>query len=441
MHLYSLAFLCLGLPLCLGLYRITPPRFRMALLLTLSLVFYAALEPLSFPIMLGSLLIDYAASYSIHRHADNAKIRRWIMWALSAKAVGILVIASVLSQLYGIGIPLGLFIYTLSSLGYVVDVYRAEAPFQRDIIRFGVFSCFFGKLYAGPMVDYTVMNDQMDHPEYTLQNTGQGLRVFILGFAKKVVLADGIAVVSASLAALPLTSHTLVSAWLMVFCSLFSIYFLLSSYSDMAQGLGLLFGFKFPRNFYFPLQSPSITDFFDRFNMTVHRFIRRYVYRSLGEDSNTRASAILNIMLMNMLLGLWYGLELNKLLWGIFLGVFMTLELFYHKQFAAIPPFFSRIYSFAVILVSFAIFVGHSPAQSIAYLGLMFGLSGRPVVDMWALNLISTNYLLIIICFICSTSIFDLLGRYLDKRMHKTSQIAMTAATLAALALALAFSL
>ena len=277
--------------------------------------------------------------------------------------------------------------------------------------------CFFGKLYAGPLVEYQEMANQLHSPDFSLSEVGEGMLQFVQGLAKKVILADRVTVVCTALLEINGSELPVLGAWMMVVCSAFSTYFTLSAYCDMAMGLGRVFGLSLPRNFAYPFQSRTVTDFFARFNITVTRYIRRYVYRFLGYDSGGHLSNTFNLMLTAMLAGLWFGLRLSTLAWGMFLGAFMIVEVLWgHRLFERIPPFFLRIYAFAVVVLSFAFLSANNLAQAFNTLAVMTGLAGHSFTSETVQYLLASRLVLLIACVLFSTSLYDKVAHWYQKR-------------------------
>jgi len=423
MELASFSFVFLFLPASVLVYYLLPGRLRNLCLLTLSLVFFTMLDWQAMLLMLGLLGLQYLAVYAMHRLGQGHRANRWLCAAMAVVTVGLLVVWSGVVQIRHIQMPLGLLVYSLTGLGYVIDFYRGEAEFEPPV-RFGVMCCFFGKLYAGPLVEYQEMADQLRSPRFSLTEVGEGMLQFVQGLAKKVILADRVTVVYTALMEINAAELPVLGAWMLVLCSAFSAYFTLSSYCDMAMGLGRVFGLSLPRNFAYPFQSRTVTDFFARFNITVTRYIRRYVYRFLGYDSGGRLSNTFNLMLTAMLAGLWFGLRLSTLAWGMFLGAFMIVEVLWgHKLFERIPPFFLRIYAFAVVLLSFAFLSAGSLGQAFNTLAVMAGLAGRSFTNETVQYLLASRLVLLVVCVLFSTSLYDKVAGWYQKRHPNMARV------------------
>ena len=424
MEMVSFSFLFVFLPLAVVVYYLMPCRLRNHCLLALSLLFYGLLDWRAMLLMVGLLGLQYLAVLGIHRLGRQHPSSRMLCVAAAAASVGLLVVWAATVQIKHTAMPLGMMVYLLTGLGYVVDFYRGEAQLESPV-RFGVMCCFFGKLYAGPLVEYEEILPSLRQPGFDLSRVGEGTLQFIQGLAKKVLLADQATVVYSAMASISWGKLPVLGAWLMVFCSAFSTYFTLSAYCDMAMGLGQIFGLQLPRNFAYPFQSRTVTDFFARFNITVTRYIRRYVYRFLGYDSGGRLSNAFNLMLTAMLAGLWFGLRLSTLVWGMFLGIFMIIEtLWGHKLFEGVPPFFMRVYAFAVVLLSFSLLASNSLAQAWNTVTVMTGLAGHSVIDQTVQYMLLSRGVVLVACVLFSTSIYNKVGHWFSQRYSRLAKAA-----------------
>ena len=438
MELVSFSFVFIFLPLAVLVYYLLPCRLRNHCLLALSLLFCGLLDWQALLLMVGLLGLQYLAVLGIHRLGRDHRLSRLFCAAAVVLSVGVLVVWASLVQIRHSALPLGMMIYLLTGLGYVVDFYRGEAQLESPV-RFGVMCCFFGKLYAGPLVEYDEMMPSLREPKFDLSRVGEGTLHFIQGLAKKVLLADQATVVYSAMADISWSKLPVLGAWLMVFCSAFSTYFTLSAYCDMAVGIGQIFGLRLPRNFAYPFQSRTVTDFFARFNITVTRYIRRYVYRFLGYDSGGQLSNAFNLMLTAMLAGLWFGLRLSTLAWGAFLGVFMIIEVLWgHKLFDRIPPFFLRVYAFAVVLLSFSLLAGSSLAQAWNTISVMTGLAGHDMIDQTVQYMLVSRGVVLVACLLFSTSLYSKISKWFRQRYSGLAKAAAVAFNTLLLVLTLA---
>ncbi len=436
----SLSFIFVFLPLSILLYCLAPPRYKSGAVLGISFLFYALTDIAGLCLMAAILLLNYLVIYRIHSIGRKHPLAKLLCGFAVLWTLGIIVAMSAHCQIAGQPLPLGLYIYLLTSLGYMVDYYRGEAPYEKSLVNYYVMCCFFAKLYAGPLVEYSEMTSGFRRPSPSLEQIGSGLMLFSFGLAKKVLLADRMGEVYSFLSDVPWSELSVVSGWMFVFSSAFSIYFLLSGYCDMAMGLGRVFGFSLPHNFFYPFQSRTVSDFFARFNITVSRYIRRYVYRFLGYDTGGALSHLLNLMLVAMLAALWFGLRMNYLIWGGFLGVFMIIENIWGKKFfTKIPPFFLRIYAFSVVMISFAIFAGVDLYHTHSILSAMVGLGGSAFIDNTSLYLLENHGVMFVLCALLSTSLLHRFFIWLEKNRPNLGSVLWGVGSIAIFVLTISF--
>lgn len=435
MHIYSLSFLFFLLPVAVLLYYAVGRRYKVLALLVISLYFAATVSTTGLLIMLGSVLIDYWLSKPVYIYGRGTLRGKVFLFICAAKNILIFVALSSLSQLSGGSMPLGVLVYCFTSLGYVIDLYYGECEPAPSFYEFALFCCFFGKLYVGPIVSYQQFSAQLRGNAPSMTKISQGIMWFLHGLAKKVVIADPITVLYEQFRSIPSGDKTVLSVWMLVVCGMFSVYFTLSAFSDMARGLGAIFGLDLPENFHYPLQADSVTDFFSRFNMSANRFVRKYVYQALGAEDNGRLSTTLNILLITMLMGLWYGIRLNYLVWGVFLGLFIVLETLFEDFWQRVHPFFRRLYTFVAILLSFAWYCSFSLSQAGFYLQTMLGLRSVPLFEgllntqhaafanPQCMYLIQSNWLLLLLSAVLCTNTVSYLGHQLTARYKRASAV------------------
>lgn len=432
MHIYTLSFLLVFLPVAALIYYTVPARYRVFVLFLASLYFYASLSTLGLAVMLASVGLDLLAAKPLFLWGKGDRRAQLLLLGAAAKNILLFVVLSSLSQLRQTEMPLGVVVYAFTSLGYLVDLYNGEADLVVDPYEYGLFCCFFGKIYIGPILSYNDFSRQLREFKPSLTKIGSGSVFLLHGLAKKVILADSLAVLIEELRSIPYLDKTVLSVWMLIICAILQVYYTLSGFSDMAKGLGGIFGLELPENFHYPLQSESVTDFFSRFNISANRFVRKYVYGALGAEDNGPLSTTLNIMLITMLMGLWYGIRLNYLIWGASLGLFIVLEtLWGEKLFERLPVPVRRLYTLVVIVVSFAWYSSFSFSQGLFYLQTMFGLRtwdltrslvGGPYAMVWseeALYLLMQNWLLLAVCLLVCTSLIHRNAQRLHRRFPR----------------------
>ena len=340
----SPVFLFAYLPLTLAVYYLMPLRWRNLALFLLSLVFYGWDKPIYIPVMLFSVTVSYLCGFPIgkYRDRDRHRARVWLVVSLVLN-LSVLVffkytnfiienlrlippLAGVLHPLEWLELPIGISFYTFQIMSYSIDLYRGENETQRSYIAFGTYVALFPQLIAGPIVRYRDVDRQLLSRTHTVDRFASGVRRFAVGFGKKILLGDALAAVYAYLSTAADFEFTVLSGWLMVATYTLHIYFDFSGYSDMAIGLGRMFGFEFPENFRYPYMASSITDFWRRWHITLSTWFRDYVYIPLGGNRRGRARQYFNLAVVWLLTGLWHGASWNFVLWGLFYLILLVAE-------------------------------------------------------------------------------------------------------------------
>lgn len=340
----SPVFLFAYLPLTLAVYYLMPLRWRNLALFLLSLVFYGWDKPIYIPVMLFSVTVSYLCGFPIgkYRDRDRHRARVWLVVSLVLN-LSVLVffkytnfiienlrlippLAGVLHPLEWLELPIGISFYTFQIMSYSIDLYRGENETQRSYIAFGTYVALFPQLIAGPIVRYRDVDRQLLSRTHTMDRFASGVRRFAVGFGKKILLGDALAAVYAYLSTAADFEFTVLSGWLMVATYTLHIYFDFSGYSDMAIGLGRMFGFEFPENFRYPYMASSITDFWRRWHITLSTWFREYVYIPLGGNRRGRARQYFNLAVVWLLTGLWHGASWNFVLWGLFYLILLVAE-------------------------------------------------------------------------------------------------------------------
>ena len=387
----SISFLYYFLPLVLIFYFIVPFRFKNAVLLLFSLVFYFYGEPVYTFLMLGSTLSAYIHGLLIHKYRDTklGKVFLWSSVTISLLSLGFFKYAdffiSNVNGIFGSGIPLlklalpiGISFYTFQTMSYTIDVYRGEAAPQRSYVKLATYVSLFPQLIAGPIVRYTTVAEELESRKHSFENFAVGIRRFAVGLGKKVLIAD---LLGALATALHTTKNPSVAGyWLYAIAISLQLYFDFSGYSDMAIGLGRIFGFHFLENFNYPFISKSVAEFWRRWHISLGSWFRDYVYIPLGGNRVNTLYWLRNIAVVWFLTGFWHGADWTFIFWGIFFAVFLVLEKFwYNRIFIHLPKVFSHIYVTLVILVSFVIFSGNGVSGMLCDLGNMFFVNGLPL--------------------------------------------------------------
>ena len=421
----SLPFLFGYLPLTLLAYFITPLRWRNAVLLVVSLIFYGWGEPVYITIMFLSILIDYTHGILVEKYRDNdKKARRFVAQSVIFNLLllgffkygtfladnlylltGIQIPESV--QLLGLTIPLrnvslpiGISFYTFQTMSYTIDVYRRDAPVQRNIVDFGAFVTMFPQLIAGPIVQYKTVAAELVRRVHSSENFALGARRFCVGLAKKVLLANAIgALWEDCLAAQGSGELTVLGGWMGLFAFGFQIYFDFSGYSDLAIGLGRIFGFRFNENFDYPYLAASVTEFWRRWHMSLTTWFREYLYIPLGGNRGGTVKTLRNIFIVWFCTGFWHGASWNFILWGLYFAVWLVLEKYvFRSVLARTPGWIKHTYTILVVFVGWGIFAMEDLSVCGGYLRACFG--GAPLwraADLYALHSYAVTFLALIL--------------------------------------------
>ena len=385
----SLTFLFGYLPLTLALYFVTPLRRRNFVLLVTSLFFYGWGEPVYVGIMFLSIFIDYTHGLLVEKYRERDRLARWFVgqsvvfnllllgffkyWDFLAANLSLLPGASV-PQL-GLPLPLGISFFTFQTMSYTIDVYRRDAPVQRNIIDFGAYVTLFPQLIAGPIVKYKTVAAELVHRTVTSRDFAEGACRFTAGLAKKVLLANAAGALWESCqASQSAGALTVAGGWTGLFAFGFQIYFDFSGYSDMAIGLGRMLGFRFDENFDHPYLSTSVGEFWRRWHMSLTSWFREYLYFPLGGSRGGRARTLRNLVIVWFCTGFWHGASWNFILWGLYFALWLILERFVFKDLLArTPVWVKRAYTLAVIFVGWGVFAMEDLGVCGQYLKVCFG--------------------------------------------------------------------
>lgn len=300
-------------------------------------------------------------------------------------------------------LPIGISFYTFQSMSYIIDVYRGTSKAQRNWIDFGTFVALFPQLVAGPIVQYNTVAEQLRGRSVDITMFAEGVRRFIIGLAKKVLLANNIGLLWHTISSFSPESTPVLTAWLGIIAFAFQIYFDFSGYSDMAIGLGLMFGFRFNENFNKPYISQSITDFWRRWHISLSSWFRDYVYIPLGGNRRGLGNQIRNILIVWLLTGIWHGASWNFLLWGLYFGIILICEKWWGLQLLSrLPRWMRHLYAIVLILIGWVLFAFDELPVVLSYLQAMFGFNGQPLWNSSTLYFTYTNAILLVVLAIVS---------------------------------------
>ena len=415
----SSTFLFAFLPVVLLVYFIVPVRaFRNVWLLVVSLVFYAWGEPVYVLLMIVSIVVNWILGLLI---GTGGPTRRRKALLVVAVVFNVLVIgffkyegflAANINSLVGFALvpdlklplPIGISFYTLQALSYVIDVYREQVPPQRNLLYLGMYVSCFPQLIAGPIVRYQTIQDQILNRKETLSDFASGMRLFVVGLSKKVLLANVCAILADKMLGMGGASIGMVGAWGGIVAYTFQIFFDFSGYSDMAIGLGRMMGFKYLRNFNYPYISKSVAEFWRRWHISLYTFFRDYIYIPLGGSRVSTGRWVFNTAVVWAITGLWHGAAWNFILWGLYYGVILICEkLLWGKALAKLPSVVQHLYTILLFMFGWLLFWITDMTQLPAYLQALvgvYGVSGTSTV--WELT--AWEYLPVFVCCIIAST-------------------------------------
>jgi alginate O-acetyltransferase complex protein AlgI len=446
----SLEFLLRFLPLVLLLYFAVPGRFKNLILLIASLFFYAWGEPVYVVVMVASCIVNYALGLLIggNRGAMTAKAALVGSIIANVSVLGFFKYADFLVEninsvfgssidLLDLPLPIGISFYTFQALSYAIDVYRRRTPVQRNPVALAMYITLFPQLVAGPIVRYPTIARELIHRRPSLDLFAEGVHRFVLGLGKKVVIANNIGLVWES--ATTTTNPSVMQSWLGIVAFAFQVYFDFSGYSDMAIGLGRMFGFHIPENFDYPYIAQSITEFWRRWHMSLGQWFRDYLYIPLGGNRVSRAKWFRNVLVVWFLTGFWHGASWNFAFWGVYFGILLIVErLFLSELLERLPSVLRHVYALSLVLIGWVFFQLDSVADILSYMGDMFAVSSIVLYNSESLYILRSNFVLLLIACIgalpLSRNIYE---RYSERALVKA--VAMPVLYVALLTLGIAY--
>lgn len=414
----SLIFLFAFLPITLILYFLVPSKYKNLLLLILSLVFYAWGEPIYVILMILSMTFNYFMGIDIAlKNRDAAAKKRSLILAVVInllilgffKYYGFLVetingIFSSQIPYKKLALPIGISFYTFQTLSYIIDVYRKRVPVQKNILNFGLYVALFPQLIAGPIVKYVDVAQQIENRKVTVNMFGSGVMFFIRGLAKKVLLANNVGLLFDAITGSEIGEVSVLGAWLGAIAYTFQIYFDFGGYSDMAIGLGRMFGFDFMRNFNYPYISKSVTEFWRRWHISLSTWFREYVYIPLGGNRVSIPRHVFNIMIVWLLTGLWHGASWNFVIWGLYYGIILLIEKYFLQNILfRLPNIVRHLLTMLAVVIGWVFFFSPDMSYAISYIGVMFGVGSGGIVGNMGMYYLISNWVILLICAIGST--------------------------------------
>lgn len=418
----SQVFLYFFLPITLIVYYLSPKRFRNFILLIASLIFYAWGEPIYILIMLFSTVFDYINGLLIDKFQKKNQ-HKYAKIVLIVSVVGNLAILGFFKysdflisninslfnsniSLLAIALPIGISFYTFQTMSYTIDVYKQNVKAQKNFISFATYVTLFPQLIAGPIVKYRDVSESLENRKENITDFSEGIKRFIIGLFKKVMIANNAGFIWESIHSLPYSEISLSLAWIGAICYSLQIYYDFSGYSDMAIGLGKMFGFHFLENFNYPYIAKSITDFWRKWHISLSSWFKEYVYIPLGGSRKTIARTVINLLIVWFLTGLWHGASWNFVVWGLYFGVLLIIEKFVLKKVLdKMPSFIRHLYTLFFVIISWVIFACPTLEDGLNYISIMFNFNNE-IISTESIYLISTHFVLFIIAIIGCTPIF-----------------------------------
>lgn len=412
----SLVFMFAYLPITLIAYYLVPRQGRNIFLFIVNLIFYGWGEPKLVLLMVFNIFFNYIGGWLVDKYRADAKKKKLFLILTCVLDVGILavfkytgMITETLNMLpflnipeLQISLPIGISFYTFQTMSYVIDVYRDDAPVSKNFINFGTYVALFPQLIAGPIVRYRDVAEQLVNRRETLEMFTKGVKLFMVGLAKKVIIANTMGTLTTNIFATT-DENGVVGTWVGMIAYTFQIYFDFSGYSDMACGLGNMMGFEFLKNFNYPYIAKSITDFWRRWHISLSTWFKEYVYIPLGGNRKGVKRQILNLLIVWGLTGLWHGAAYNFVLWGLYYGLLLILEKFVLKKFLdRLPSFVQHIYTLFIIIIGWGLFYFTDVGQLGEFMVDLFNF-GNGICGDQAFNLIMSNLPMLIIAAVAST--------------------------------------
>lgn len=429
----SLIFIFAFLPLTLLAYFAAPKRLKNLMLLLASLIFYAWGEPVYIAVIVFTTVANYFFSLLIDKYqGQRAALLTFILsfvlnlgtlfffkyYDFALNNLNLLFHLNI--QTTNLPLPLGISFHTFQTMSYVIDVYRRKVPVQRNIIHYSTYIIMLPQMIAGPIVKYADIREELVQRKVSLVLFGEGMQLFLIGLGKKVLLANNIALLWQTVKATPAGELSVVTAWLGILAFTFQIYFDFSGYSDMALGLGKMFGFHLPRNFNYPYISKSITEFWRRWHISLGSWFKEYVYIPLGGSRRGRLKQYRNILIVWSLTGLWHGASWNFVFWGLYFCLFVTLEKVWLLQWLEKrPAWVGHLYALLVVVIGWVWFEFDRLSQGMSFVSALFGFGTHPLLDHNALYYLSTNGLLFVLLILCSTPLMARAGNFLKTKLGK----------------------
>ena len=411
----SISFLYYFLPVLIIIYFITPKKYKNIILLIASLLFYLYGEPKYVFLMIAEIIIAYIGAILIDKYKNQSKnilittLFIHIFLLIIFKYTDFIIqtindISNANIKLLNIALPIGISFYTFQIISYLIDVYNGKVKVQKNIINLATYVSLFPQLVAGPIVRYQTVEKELDDRVHSFNNFAYGIRRFSIGLAKKVLIANALGELCTK--AFALNETTIIFHWIFGISYMLQLYFDFSAYSDMAIGLGKIFGFNFPENFNYPYISKSITEFWHRWHISLSTWFKDYVYIPLGGNRDGKYKQIRNILIVWLLTGIWHGANWTFLIWGLLFGIILIIEkMFLNKFMEKLPSFIRRIYVLFIVMILFIIFNSDNMSVALTNIKGLFGMNGEVFINDYTLHYLK-SYLPILIIALFGTTPF-----------------------------------
>ena len=424
----SISFLYYFLPALIIIYFITPKKYKNIILLIASLVFYFYGEPKYVFLMIIEIIIAYIGAILIDKYKNQSKnilittIFIHVFLLIIFKYTDFIIqtindISNANIKLLNIALPIGISFYTFQIISYIIDVYNGKVKVQRNIIKLATYVSLFPQLVAGPIVRYQTVEKELDNRVHSFNNFADGIRRFSVGLAKKVLIANALGELCSKASAL--NEATVIFYWIFGISYMLQLYFDFSAYSDMAIGLGRIFGFHFPENFNYPYISKSITEFWRRWHISLSTWFKDYVYIPLGGNRDGKYKQIRNILIVWLLTGIWHGANWTFLIWGLLFGIILIIEkIFLNKFMEKLPSFIRRIYVLFIVMILFIIFSSDNMSVALSNIKGLFGMNGEAFINDYTLHYLKSYLPVLIIALLGSTPFIKILIDKLRKNKY-----------------------
>ncbi len=413
----SILFLFYFLPAILILYYLSPKKHKNLVLFIGSLFFYAWGEPVYVTLLLLSTAFNYFIGLSIENSGNNIKRRKTVLTVGIVLNLALLVFFKYTNFLIDtvnfvlphdiptlkITLPIGISFFTFQTMSYIIDVYRKTTKAQKKYVDFATYVTLFPQLIAGPIVRYNSIDEQLSRRRETIEGVTSGIATFTCGLAKKVLIANNIGLLWESINTAAVGELSVMNAWLGIIAYAFQIYFDFSGYSDMAIGLGRMFGFQFEINFNYPYISRSITEFWRRWHISLSTWFKEYVYIPLGGNRVGKKRLYINLFIVWVLTGIWHGAGMNFVAWGVYYAIILIVEKgFLMKYLEKTPKFLRNIYAMLLVLIGWVLFASADLTSAIYYIKAMFGGNGTGMIDSFFIYNLSSYKVLLVIAAIAA---------------------------------------